>query len=101
MNIYWFNPENDIALGLDARGGFTPPRAAVAMRQAGALLPLLWAGDDDRVLTVDVTDSRDERVVSAVGRGGGASPVGLEPICRRGVFTARGIRGATSREWTS
>ena len=70
MNIYWFNPENDIALGLDARGGFTPPRAAVAMRQAGALLPLLWAGDDDRVLTVDVTDSRDERVVSAVGRGG-------------------------------
>ena len=92
MNIYWFNPENDIALGLDARGAFTPPRAAVAMRQAGALLPLLWAGDDDRVLTVDVTDSRDERVVSAVGRGGALRPWGWSRYAAE-VFSRHGASG--------
>jgi len=60
MNVYWFNPENDIALGLDAAAGYTPPRAAVETRRAGAFLPLLWAGPDDRILVIDPSDRFEE-----------------------------------------
>lgn len=41
-NLLLFNPDNDIALASGAKR-FTPPRAALELRQAGALLPL-WTG---------------------------------------------------------
>ncbi len=47
--IFFFNPENDLALALGRRR-FTPPGGAVAIRRGGCLLPLWWAGKDDFVL---------------------------------------------------
>lgn len=47
--IFFFNPENDLALALGRRR-FTPPKAAVAIRRGGCLLPLWWAGKEDFVL---------------------------------------------------
>lgn len=41
--LHYFNPENDIALAAGVKN-FTPPKAAVALRSAGAALPL-WYGD--------------------------------------------------------
>lgn len=41
--LYYFNPDNDVAL---ARGveNYTPPRAALRLREAGEMLPM-WIGD--------------------------------------------------------
>ncbi len=47
--LHLFNPENDIALGAGT-ANFTAPKAAVALRNAGAALPLWYADDDDRIL---------------------------------------------------
>ena len=44
-----FNPETDLALAAD-ESQYTPPRAALTLRHAGALLPLWWAKEDDYIL---------------------------------------------------
>lgn len=49
-SLLWFNPENDLALAVGDRP-YTPPRAAIALRKAGALLPSLWADESDIILT--------------------------------------------------
>lgn len=55
--LHWFNPENDLALGAAPNGNYTPPRAAIALRRAGALLPSLWAEPDDEILVIDRVDN--------------------------------------------
>ena len=47
--IHLFNPENDLALALGCRH-YTPPPNASALRSAGALLPMWWAGEGDIIL---------------------------------------------------
>lgn len=54
--LHWFNPENDLALGAAPIGNYTPPRAAIALRRAGALLPSLWAAPGDGILVIDPSD---------------------------------------------
>ena len=46
--LWWFNPENDIALARNI-ASFTPPKAGVEMRRAGALLPMWLGGSGDMV----------------------------------------------------
>lgn len=53
-----FNPENDLALGLDCLH-YTPPPHASALHRAGGLLPAWWAGPDDTVLVADDTYQAD------------------------------------------
>jgi len=56
MNRLWlFNPENDIALA-HGYANFTPPPAALKLRQSGEMLPLWMASDGDRVLCHGVND---------------------------------------------
>ncbi len=45
-----FNPYNDIALAMQPSQRFTPPRQAALIAQAGALLPVWWAAEDDTIL---------------------------------------------------
>ncbi|MCM1163454.1 MAG: hypothetical protein NC339_04315 [Muribaculaceae bacterium] len=47
--LHLFNPENDLALGLDCRH-YTPPPHASALHRAGALLPAWWASAGDAIL---------------------------------------------------
>lgn len=49
MKLFLFNPENDIALASGLRR-ITPPRQAVLLHQAGAMLPFWLGGEDDVVL---------------------------------------------------
>lgn len=65
-SVYWFNPENDLALAADL-ANYTPARAGVELRRAGALLPTLWADEDDEILVIDKCDSPDARVKQRVG----------------------------------
>lgn len=48
--IWFFNPDNDVALAADPLARFTPPAAALELRRSGALLPMWWAAADDEVL---------------------------------------------------
>lgn len=50
--LYWFNPENDLALAA-GHGRYTPPRVAVELRRGGALLPSLWSDGSDLILGSD------------------------------------------------
>ncbi|MCM1520588.1 MAG: hypothetical protein NC098_07355 [Lachnoclostridium sp.] len=50
MKLHLFNPENDLALGIDCIN-YTPPPNAAALHRAGALFPLWWAGEGDAVIT--------------------------------------------------
>lgn len=50
--LLFFNPENDGALALDHHS-FTPSRAAATLHRAGALLPMWWAEQGDKVLVDD------------------------------------------------
>lgn len=61
MKIHLFNPENDLALAADTRR-YTPPRAALAVKRAGALLPLWWADDDDILLADDFDPGELQRL---------------------------------------
>ncbi len=56
--LHFFNPENDLALAADM-AGFTPPRAALMLRQAGALFPMWWANEDDAILVEDATKATE------------------------------------------
>lgn len=49
MDLYVFNPENDLALANFGKN-FIPPRSALTMRDDLAVLPLWWAGCGDAVL---------------------------------------------------
>lgn len=46
---HFFNPENDLALAVGPKP-YTPPKAAVTLREACSELPLWWAHDGDAVL---------------------------------------------------
>ena len=48
MNLYIFNPENDMALS-DGTPGYTPPARIQQMRRELWWLPQWWAGEDDLV----------------------------------------------------
>lgn len=97
--IHFFNPENDLALALGQRR-FTPPKAAVAIRRAGCLLPLWWAAPDDFVL-VDSPEAASGAlamkkryglkagVVTRAPSGAEPSPWGWSHYARR-VFEAAG-----------
>ncbi len=52
MMLHLFNPENDLALAADL-DNYTPPKAAVALARAGALLPMWLAEAGDAVLVAD------------------------------------------------
>lgn len=60
--LYFFNPDNDLALAAGNGERYTPPAAALDLRRAGALLPLWWCGEDDEVLV-----ESDEAVETAYG----------------------------------
>lgn len=47
--LYYFNPENDLALAVDSPH-FTPPRAAMELHDAGAALPAWVCNDGDSIL---------------------------------------------------
>lgn len=47
--VHLFNPENDIALAHGARQ-FTAPKAAIALRNSGAALPIWYSNPGDRLL---------------------------------------------------
>lgn len=53
--LHYFNPDNDIALAAGVRN-FTPPKAAVNLRTAGAMLPLWYGDNGDKILTYGVND---------------------------------------------
>lgn len=48
-HLYFFNPENDLALGADMPH-FTPPAAALKLKRAACMLPMWYAADGDYVL---------------------------------------------------
>lgn len=54
--LHLFNPENDLALGLGCRH-YTPPPRAAAIHDAGALLPVWWARDDDFILAPGASEA--------------------------------------------
>lgn len=57
MNTLWiFNPDNDIALGNNLRN-FTPPRNAMLLREAGAMLPVWTADNGDFIYSNNPADS--------------------------------------------
>lgn len=57
MNTLWiFNPDNDIALGNNLRN-FTPPRNAMLLREAGAMLPVWTANNGDFIYSNNPADS--------------------------------------------
>lgn len=82
MIVHLFNPENDLALAAGTER-FTPPKAAVAMRNEGALLPLWWAGEDDAVV---VNGPINSDYLDAARRAGLHTPV-----LRKLPFTADAI----------
>lgn len=47
--LHLFNPENDMALA-SGLANFTPPKTAAALRDAGRMLPLWYAGRGDQVI---------------------------------------------------
>lgn len=53
--LHLFNPENDLALGLDCRH-YTPPPRAAALHRAGGLLPVWWARHGDTILLTRQSD---------------------------------------------
>lgn len=53
MRLHLFNPDNDLALASGLKR-YTPPRAAMRLRQAGEALPLWYAGNGDRVLAYGI-----------------------------------------------
>ena len=68
MNTLWiFNPDNDIALGNNLRN-FTPPRNAMLLRQAGAMLPVWTAFDGDFIYSDNTADSNWLQSVMSVSR---------------------------------
>ena len=111
--LYYFNPENDLALACNSRNYFAP-RHAVMLRKAGAMLPLWYCGDGDSILADTMPDGRwFDNVcesfgllatpVTTVGEAVSAcSPWGWSPaVCQR--FSSAGVSDSClpSTEWIS
>ncbi len=66
--LYYFNPDNDLALasGVD---NFTPPRAAMLLRRAGELLPLWIGSKGDMVWCTGVNRAWYHGMIEAFGLG--------------------------------
>lgn len=97
---HFFNPENDLALAVGPKP-YTPPKAAVVLREACSGLPLWWAAEGDAVLVNDeVAAERAMRlkqryglegeIVTAVPEGSRPDPWGWSAYTRRLL----GSRGA-------
>lgn len=56
--IHIFNPEHDIALGARAEQ-FTAPHAARQLRYDLGFLPMIWAGEGDKVIVEDVEAAKE------------------------------------------
>ncbi len=65
-DLYLFNPDNDLALA-SGQANFTAPKAAVALRNAGAALPLWYAGKGDRLLAGGINARWYESIVETFG----------------------------------
>jgi len=92
-----FNPENDLALAAGT-ANFTPPRAAAALRDAGASLPAWWAADTDCVLGVDPDEAERLRrrwgitFATEAAPADEAAPWGWSAYARR-IFSLAGLTG--------
>ncbi|MDE6485198.1 MAG: hypothetical protein K2L14_07380 [Duncaniella sp.] len=56
MKVHLFNPENDLALGIDCLN-YTPSPHAKALHDAGELFPAWWAGRGDYVVAPDAGEA--------------------------------------------
>lgn len=67
--LHYFNPENDIALAAGVKN-FTPPKAALALRSAGEMLPLWYGERGDEILAHGVNaewlQSIEERFATGI-----------------------------------
>ena len=103
MKLHLFNPENDLALGLNCRH-YTPPPHAAAIHRAGALLPMWWAEDDDLILAPECLREEAGRLAARFGLKGqvcgdvsaftglsGTAPWGWSLDARR-QFLCAGVR---------
>lgn len=61
MNLYLFNPENDLALA-DFSPHYTPPKNARSLAKSGALLPVWYASEGDITLAHDI----DPRILNTI-----------------------------------
>lgn len=81
-SLHLFNPENDLALA-DGKASFTPPAGALAVRRAGAPLPLWWAEDGDAVLVSDPEIAQKAMEIKSAHHLNGEivsdAPAGLRP----------------------
>lgn len=77
--VHLFNPENDLALAADIEN-YTPPRAALRLAQAGALLPLWYGDTGDMVLCYGVTERWYDGVCEAFGIRVGIYPHSLHGL---------------------
>ncbi len=64
--LWLFNPENDIALA-HGSANFTPPTAAVRLRNAGEILPLWIADDGDAVMCSGINNRWLEDIQAKFG----------------------------------
>ncbi|MBD5201738.1 MAG: hypothetical protein HDS56_02800 [Barnesiella sp.] len=56
MNVYIFNPENDLALGIDCLN-YTPSPHAAALHRDGELFPAWWASEEDYIVAPHADDA--------------------------------------------
>lgn len=78
--VHLFNPENDLALAANT-DCYTPPRAAVKLARAGALLPLWYGDSGDMAMCYGVSARWYDAVCEAFGIDVGLyphSPAGLD-----------------------
>lgn len=73
--LHWFNPENDLALAANL-SSYTPPKGALGLRRAGALLPSLWAEEGDKILVTDPCNRQDPLITSTAPAGFNPAPWG-------------------------
>lgn len=66
MAVHWFNPENDIALA-SGLSNYTPPKAALMIRDAGQALPLWYSDKDDMLLCHNLDIRWYERMAKDFG----------------------------------
>ncbi len=59
--LFYYNPENDIALAVNPAGSFTPPRQAALLARYGAPL-MWWLGDSSDMVLLPETLSADEEL---------------------------------------
>jgi len=67
--VYYFNPENDLALAID-KAAYTPPRAAAELKAAGSQLPAWIANSGDVILTHTPPGTDARRVFEMTGTHG-------------------------------